>query len=265
MEFVEFPAEPASPRLRKFVAELDASHPGSVDERCLVAALESLIPGDYSDVRVADSDYYSADGEAVSSDRSGEPNAVLSLCENGLHAPAFDVDVPIDAAAEKIRSAFVGVPTTDGRPARFELVRSSSGNTHVYVANMALPWGFYEGRLRRLVDLGVVEHGYLLASIEREASRLRLPHVCKSSVDGFTLAELAAEYRRRHPDAHTVVDGHSVGCGCASCVSWALNQCPSEPVGSVHPLGGVFDAEAACGFRGIIDRWSSYDPFADAA
>jgi hypothetical protein len=55
---------------------------------------------------------------------------------------------------------------------------STPGHSHLYV-DFAIPWDRYEKLLRALADCGIVEPGYVFASIERKHTALRLPWVRK--------------------------------------------------------------------------------------
>lgn len=62
------------------------------------------------------------------------------------------------------------------------LVQSStSGHSHLYVkTNQPIPWADLQLLLRALAVCGVIEPGYVSASIDRESTHLRLPWVDKT-------------------------------------------------------------------------------------
>lgn len=89
----------------------------------------------------------------------GRPaNIVSSLCTDGLHRPALDIDVPC------------------------ELIPSSTeGHHHLYFPTVGLSWKQYEKLLKVLGECGILEDGYVKASISRKQSFLRAPGVKKFS------------------------------------------------------------------------------------
>lgn len=83
-------------------------------------------------------------------------NLVSSLCTDGRHRPALDIDVPC------------------------ELIPSSTeGHHHLYFPTVALSWKQYQKLLKVLGECGIVEEGYVKASIDRGQSFLRAPGVKK--------------------------------------------------------------------------------------
>lgn len=84
-----------------------------------------------------------------------DANLISSLCDDGQHAPVLDID--FDA----------------------ELVESSSpGHYHLYF-NKKIPWERYEEVLRVLGEAGLLETGWVKASIARQQSLLRKPGTLK--------------------------------------------------------------------------------------
>lgn len=84
-------------------------------------------------------------------------NLVSSLCEDGKHRPALDIDVPC------------------------ELIPSSTeGHHHLYFPTVSLSWKQYQKLLTVLAECGIIEEGYKVMSIKAEQSMLRLPGVKKS-------------------------------------------------------------------------------------
>jgi hypothetical protein len=74
----------------------------------------------------------------------------------GFHTIAIDIDRP------------VRVRETD-----------TPGHYHLFI-DVPMPWEDYKAVLEALVNAGVVEEGYYRASVEREATMLRLPWVHKT-------------------------------------------------------------------------------------
>lgn len=86
-------------------------------------------------------------------------NLVSSLCEDGLHRPAIDIDIPC------------------------ELVSSSTpGHFHLYFPTVALSWDDYQSLLVALVAAGIVDDRYVVHSMRRGQTLLRAPGVTKSWV-----------------------------------------------------------------------------------
>lgn len=72
------------------------------------------------------------------------------------HAPALDIDIPC------------------------RYVESSTpGHGHLYFDSLHLTWTEYARLLGALADAGILEEGYVEASLERKATFLRMPGVQK--------------------------------------------------------------------------------------
>ena len=101
--------------------------------------------GDYSanDGTVVDK---MLDANVVSSDSSADPT---------VHYPVIDLDVPV-----------------------YLIPSSTSGHGHLYI-NVGMTFEAYKNILVALADAGVVEQGYVDASIRRGRSDVRLPWVVK--------------------------------------------------------------------------------------
>lgn len=84
-----------------------------------------------------------------------DPNLVSSLTENGMHAPAIDIDLPMHA-----------VPS------------STLGHFHLYF-DKEMPWKDYEKLLKVMVEVGLVEKGFFEQAKKFQQTYLRLPHVKK--------------------------------------------------------------------------------------
>lgn len=96
-----------------------------------------------------------ADAQRGELTREEEANLVSSLLEDGRHAPALDLDVPARL-----------VPS------------STEGHAHLYI-DVPMTWEQYQAVLRVLGDVGILESGFVAASLAREASMLRKPGVKK--------------------------------------------------------------------------------------
>lgn len=81
-------------------------------------------------------------------------NLVSSLCTDGLHRPALDIDTPL-----------------------LVVQSSTKGHHHLYFDQLALPWWQYKKLLGELADVGILEQAYVEASIARGQTLLRPPGV----------------------------------------------------------------------------------------
>lgn len=98
----------------------------------------------------------SADEEDREMVLESEANVVSSWLANGMHAPAIDID---------------------GIEVRV-LPSSTPGNYHLYI-DKAMTWEVYRRLLYALEAAGIIERGYLLASIAKGQTFLRKPGVTK--------------------------------------------------------------------------------------
>lgn len=130
----------------------------------------------------AESGYYD-DGTAKQGGPLNRPgpdypfNLISSLCEDGRHRPALDVDMlwpPLDATTEI--TALLGAVFDD--PGRVVVVRSTR-YWHAYLPDVVLSWPDYQRLLDDLVDVCIVERGYVAASKNRGQTLLRPPHIRK--------------------------------------------------------------------------------------
>jgi hypothetical protein len=85
-----------------------------------------------------------------------ESNLVSSECDDGMHAPAIDLDFP----AHLITS-------------------STPGNHHLFI-DKKLTWSQYQALLRGFYDAGLIQRGWYNTAITQKRSYLRLPHVKKT-------------------------------------------------------------------------------------
>lgn len=88
-------------------------------------------------------------------DSKFEPNLISSELDNGMHAPAIDIDLPCHL-----------VPS------------STPGHFHLYI-DKELTWTQYHQLLSVLTDIGIVEQGFYDQTVRFRRSFLRLPHVKK--------------------------------------------------------------------------------------
>ena len=87
-------------------------------------------------------------------------NAYFSQGADGYHYPCIDIDIPV------------------------RLVPSSTpGHSHLYV-DEPITWATYKNLLVALAKAGIVEEGYLNASVNQGGTTVRMPHV-KKGVEPF--------------------------------------------------------------------------------
>ena len=82
-------------------------------------------------------------------------NAYFSQGADGYHYPCIDIDIPIRV-----------VPS------------STPGHSHLYV-DEPITWDTYKNLLEALAEAGIVEEGYLNASVDQGGTTVRMPHVKK--------------------------------------------------------------------------------------
>ena len=87
-------------------------------------------------------------------------NAYFSQGKDGYHYPCIDIDIPIRV-----------VPS------------STPGHSHLYV-DEPITWDTYKNLLVALAEAGIVEEGYLHASVDQGGTTVRMPHV-KKGVEPF--------------------------------------------------------------------------------
>lgn len=88
-----------------------------------------------------------------------DANLIVSLTEDGYHAPVIDFDLPVEV-----------VPS------------STPGHSHLYI-NHKMTWEAYQELLVALVKAGLVEDGYVKASVARGFTSVRPPGLFKSDID----------------------------------------------------------------------------------
>lgn len=95
--------------------------------------------------------------ETVPVDRLDEAEVITSKSKvfDNIHRPILDIDFPVDV-----------IPS------------STVGHYHLYI-DKKLTWEQYKKLLFVLAEVGIIEEGYLNASIDREFTSVRLPWVNK--------------------------------------------------------------------------------------
>lgn len=104
-------------------------------------------------------------------------NLVSSLCEDGLHRPALDVDWP--QMAHQSHDVATSVGGALGVDVWSLVVVASATNYHIYAPTLAMGWPTYQGLLEDLVISGHLERRYVDMSKGRSQTLLRPPHVRK--------------------------------------------------------------------------------------
>lgn len=112
----------------------------------------------YRDLKREDDENYEPTSPGVQCDGEDDflvPNLVSSLCDDELHRPALDFDFPVTVVES-----------------------STPGHHHVYI-DKPMTWERYQLLLVVLREVGLLEEGYVSASLERKMTMLRLPGVTK--------------------------------------------------------------------------------------
>lgn len=134
-----FPSEPIAIRLRYYNPVLDP--------HCQAKMTPAMLDA-------VENDTYEKGGPLNEPDAEHAANLVSSLCTDGLHRPALDIDVEC------------------------ELIESSTpGHHHLYFPTIALTWDAYQELLKALADAGIIEQRYADHSVERGQTLLRPPGV----------------------------------------------------------------------------------------
>ena len=110
-------------------------------------------------------------------------NLVSSKCASGKHAPVIDVDIPI-----------------------YVVPSSQLGHHHLYI-DKEISWNNYVRILKALESAGIIETGYLKASLEREYTAVRPIGVTKpGSPRGSNVLKENSILRKRVRDLVVEVD-----------------------------------------------------------
>lgn len=118
------------------------------------------------------------DGGPLNAPDADHPhNLISSLCEDGKHRLALDVDKRPDDW-EIVLEVFVL-----GGPHRGVVWAESStpGHWHLYVPGISYDWRQYAGILALATQHKLIDGSYLLASLNRGQTLLRPPHVRKET------------------------------------------------------------------------------------
>lgn len=96
-------------------------------------------------------DEYGVDGWTRTLASKADAEVVSSEIGGGAHCPVLDIDVPA-----------------------FLIPSSTPGHSHLYV-DYPMTWRQYKRLLRALARSGIVEEGYVKASIRRKHTAVRVP------------------------------------------------------------------------------------------
>lgn len=137
---------------------MTATTPGAASPASLVKKQTGTIPSIFPHVfykNVKWQEEYGAEGFGRERCGIDEAELVSSELANGAHAPVLDIDVP------------------------HALVPSSTpGHSHLYL-DVPMKWRQYKKLLRAMAKAGVIEKGYMKASISRGHSAARVPWLKK--------------------------------------------------------------------------------------
>lgn len=118
------------------------------------------IPGNYWHFLYKDikwQDEYGQGGWTRNPANPDDAEVVSSEIYGGLHCPVLDIDIPA-----------------------FLIPSSTPGHSHLYIDH-PMKWRKYKRLLRALARAGIVEKGYVKASIYRKHTAVRVPWVKKES------------------------------------------------------------------------------------
>ena len=93
----------------------------------------------------------------ISTDKAVVATSKLEDYPDDMHSPVLDIDVP-----------------------HYLIPSSTEGHSHLYI-DVPMPWDKYVKLLEVLADCGIIEPGYLRASLARGFTAVRLPHIKKDS------------------------------------------------------------------------------------
>jgi hypothetical protein len=161
----------ASPRLLWYNPKLDPA----LSHKMTPKMIDAINDGTYDDGSAEQG------GPLNTPDECHPANLVSSLCEDGLHRPALDIDISYEPA--HVRCIHDGL--TRLRP--LTVVASAGGNCHAYCTGPAMIWSDYVNLLLGLGAVGWLEDRYVAHSINREQTLLRLPGISKLVSDPCNL------------------------------------------------------------------------------
>lgn len=118
-------------------------------------------------------DSYDEGGPLNEPDTWHPANLVSSLCTDGFHRPALDVDVALTDDHRAFLSEF-------GR--LLVIPSSTADHCHVYIDSVAFDWAAYQEFLATLVRAGIIESKYFDHSVARGQTLLRMPGDRKPTV-----------------------------------------------------------------------------------
>ncbi len=134
---------------------------------------EAVIAGVYDDGTT------SQGGRLVKPDGAHRYNLVSSLCVDGFHRPALDIDHPLPLGQDVDNFLRTHASTFERRALGPIVAVKSTNNWHAYLPGITYPHDEYMALIERLADVGVLEKGYVAASRMRGQTLLRPPHVSK--------------------------------------------------------------------------------------
>jgi hypothetical protein len=92
---------------------------------------------------------------AIRAESEDDANLISSECDDGMHAPIFDLDF----------GAYL-IPS------------STQGNNHLYIEKK-ITWTQYENILTALAEAGIIQDGWVRSARRDKRAYLRLPHIRK--------------------------------------------------------------------------------------
>ncbi len=123
------------------------------------------------------------DYKVINPEDSHEANLISSRCTSGKHAPVIDIDVPM-----------------------YVVPSSKLGHGHLYI-DKEITWAQYTRILKALASAGIVEEGYLEASMERGFTAVRPIGVTKQGAPkGVDVLKENATLRKKVYDKDIEID-----------------------------------------------------------
>jgi hypothetical protein len=123
------------------------------------------------------------DYKVISPENSHGANLISSRCTSGKHAPVIDIDVPM-----------------------YVVPSSKLGHGHLYI-DKEITWAQYTRILKALTSAGIVEEGYLEASMERGFTAVRPIGITKQGAPrGVDVLKENAKLRKKVYDKDIEID-----------------------------------------------------------